>query len=433
MPPRAPAVYRDTPQAGGATTTAKPSHEDQRSQKRQKQSILKEKPNYKFASSSRVSKASPGKRKRKGAAVVDLKQLVKQKKWRVSAGQGRGVRADIENVGHDVGLPGMERSESSKGKVRKEAESVKKESPAPPVSLPEIPSNLYSRVLAYLSTEHPSCQPAFSSTSTPNDIAEAVTAHQLWSPQLLTLFRETDVEALTLQSSNRFFDPAPLLRSFFDKDTFLRLSRLSLSHLSLDGDSIANLRLLPALKSLDLSNTGIHNHALCNLVCHSPTLTELNLSNNPRINDDARVPLSALYALTHLYLRGTTFTMPGLYRLILDLEARPQPTHPFESAEPPPPPRPPCRLASIPAGCLDALNSPPGYAVQIPQEGNYVKDPRLVGDLDTRALKRNLELHAAVDKRIGLTGGKVAMVERLRGILERREGDARLRRAVLGP
>lgn len=170
-------------------------------------------------------------------------------------------------------------------------------------------------------------------------------------------------------------------------------------------DDLASLRLLSSLAEIDISGTGVGTQSLHHLVCHRHSLKRLNLSHNLSIDDDSRVALSALPHLSALYLRGTSFTMPGLRRLVSnDLHKS-------------------CRLLSIPAHCIDHLNTrKERYMVDIPT--GYVQDPTRVGEMTMPNLKKNLELHSKVNKDVQVTGTKVELVNRLAVILSNRRADS---------
>ncbi|KAF8461067.1 hypothetical protein BDZ91DRAFT_785054 [Kalaharituber pfeilii] len=289
------------------------------------------------------------------------------------------------------------------------------------------------QVIALLSLLQPPKKCSISPGASADEIGEALTKDDLWSPALLELFRESAVTSLSLSKFRsdiyNSFSP-PLLSVFFKQDTFIQLEVLDFTNLPLGQDDIALLRLLPKLRDLNLSNTGIDNHALHHLVCHRHTLQRLHIGSNPSITDDARVPLAALTSLTHLYLDGTSFSLPSLRWLVIEFQSRPFP-HPTE--DDPLPGRIFCRLCSIPAPCLDYLNRTAGNAISIPNEHPYISNPEDVANLQVPALKKNLELHAVRDKSISISGSKLELMYRLKEILETRINDQRLRRAMIGP
>jgi hypothetical protein len=61
-----------------------------------------------------------------------------------------------------------------------------------------------------------------------------------------------------------------------------------------------------------------------------------------------------------------------------------------------------------------------------------ITNPSICGQLSVTALKRNLEEHAKVNKDIVVGGTRPEMVERLEGLLRRREGDMIVREMVWG-
>lgn len=99
--------------------------------------------------------------------------------------------------------------------------------------------------------------------------------------------------------------------------------------------------------------------------------------------------------------------MPGLRRLVLnDLHQS-------------------CRLLSIPAHCIDHLNTrKERYMVDIPT--GYVQDTTQVAAMTMPNLKKNLELHSKVNKDVQVTGTKVELVNRLGAILSNRAADLRI-------
>lgn len=82
-----------------------------------------------------------------------------------------------------------------------------------------------------------------------------------------------------------------------------------------------------------------------------------------------------------------------------------------------------CRLLSIPAHCIDHLNTrKERYMVDIPT--GYVQDPTRVAEMTMPNLKKNLELHSKVNKDVQVTGTKVELVNRLAVILSNRRADS---------
>ncbi|KAL7276272.1 hypothetical protein RUND412_000738 [Rhizina undulata] len=247
-----------------------------------------------------------------------------------------------------------------------------------------------------------------------NEAANLIDKKGAWSPELVEIFRDTNIETFDLSSPASPFGtfiphipPARTLEVFFQQNTFLNLKSLNLRNTPINNDDVALLRLLPALVNIDLTNTGIDTQALHHLVCHRHNLKIMHIAHNSGIDDDARVALSAFRHLEALYLRGTSFTMPGLRLLATK--------HLADS----------CRLMSIPAGCIEYLNNRTDkYALEIPS--GYVQDASLVGSLTAPNLKRNLELHAKFNKDVVITGGKADMVGRLVGLLQARNADERI-------
>ncbi|KAI5793863.1 hypothetical protein DFH27DRAFT_567583 [Peziza echinospora] len=279
-------------------------------------------------------------------------------------------------------------------------------------------------------------------TEDPDELAQHLTAQRLWTPELLAEFQHTAVTRIVLTppgpTAPAGHDYTPLITVFFNTGVFTALTYLSLSPLSFVTHSqISLLRILPSLKHLDLSSTHISTRSLYHLSPHWKTLTTLNITGNPGISDEAYGPLTALDNLENLYLAGTSFSMPGLRRLAT-LQKEATAARIAELAFELPsstPPRPPtqCRIMSIPRACEDYLNSlqrAPRYCPSIPAGMGYVTDSRMVDNLQLEALKRNLALHAKYCKDVGVTGSKVELVARLKGILENMAGDARFLRAM---
>jgi hypothetical protein len=191
---------------------------------------------------------------------------------------------------------------------------------------------------------------------------------------------------------------------------FARLSSLCITGTPLSHLDLAHLRLLPALTSLSLSSTNLSTLHLLHLVTHAANLRDLNISMNPSITDDARVPLSALTALASLHLRGTSITIPCLRLLVYAMPSA-------------------CRFITLPQECLNYLNArSQRYRVDIPV--GYVQDPRDVPNMTLTNLKKNLELHKAVNGDIATGGTKVEVIERLMGVLCGRVADGRIARRV---
>ena len=408
--------------------------------KRQRRSILREKHNLNVVDGRSRVKASTAKREIAAIPMEEAKNESKEEdnidvKPVGSQVEGLGgarveevdTKKEEKLVSVKVPEPGESNSVVENSVPRKLALTLPKPHPA---SLEARPITLTDQVISFLTSTQPSLSLNIPRNSNADTLASFITTHRLWSPALLTLFQPHPLTTLNLTTQASNADPSPLLRVFFTQHTFTKLTTLSLSTVSLDVDSIAHLRLLSSLSSLDISSTGIDNRAISNLVCHRRTLSTLNLSNNPSVTDDARVPLVALSALAHLHLRGTSFTMPGLRRLVTDLESR-YPL-PISSLDAPTQQRKMVRLVTIPTACLDALNNPTSYAPIIPKEQGYVENARIVDALDIKMLKKNLELHQRVNKGLSLAGGKIELIYRLREVLEKRAGDARLRRALLG-
>jgi hypothetical protein len=246
---------------------------------------------------------------------------------------------------------------------------------------------------------------------TSEDISKLLSAHGWWTPSLIRTFADSPVASMSLSSSIESSNPSfSLLEGFFRQGKFAHLSSLCITGTPLSHLDLAHLRLLPALASLDLTSSSLSALHLLHLVTHAATLRDLNISLNPSINDDARVPLSALSVLTSLHLRGTSVTIPCLRLLVYALPSA-------------------CRFITLPQGCLHYLNTRSRrYCVDIPV--GYVQDPRDVPNMTLNNLKRNLELHKAANRDIATGGTKIEVVERLMGVLCGRVADGRIARRV---
>jgi len=309
----------------------------------------------------------------------------------------------------------------------------------PEINWPSDPASeleqqtLGDQALAILNSTDPYYHIPLPNTYTPDEIALVITTHRLWSPRLLTLFQAEPITTLHLTSAynelGQLTDPIPLLQPLFVQNTFTALTTLSLIDFPLSVDILTYLRLLPNITTLDLTNTGIDTRALSNLVCFRLTLKILDLTNNLLITDDARVPLYALSGLTKLFLKGTAFSMAGLRRLVDELKTRPPLSHYLLA----PPANPTIHLTTIPTACLNYFNGLPQYALNIPDEGGYIKEAQFVAGLDIQGLTKNLEHHVKANRWISLQGSKVELVNRLREVLERRRLDAVIRAAMAGP
>ncbi|TKA71889.1 hypothetical protein B0A49_03352 [Cryomyces minteri] len=254
--------------------------------------------------------------------------------------------------------------------------------------------------------DHPDLQKV-RSAKTSDDLARLLSDHGWWTPFVLGLFTDKPVREMSLSRSvDALSSPSPYLAQLFRQGTFSQLSTLDLSGIPLSLNDVSLLRLLPRLVSLNIANTSATDHHLLHLATHAATLTHLDLSNNAAINDDCRVPLTALYKLENLHLRGTEITVPCLRLLVYALP-------------------PECRFVTLPQPCLDHLNGrEKRYCAATP--AGYVQDPRQVPNLTLAMLKRNLELHKEANRDVQLTGGKVDLVDRLMDLLCARVADGRI-------
>jgi len=244
----------------------------------------------------------------------------------------------------------------------------------------------------------------------PDDIAALLSRRGWWTADILELFGQTSIAELSLSktlSTSSFTASTTVLGAFLRSPIgFECLQTLSLSKVSLSLKGIACLRMLPCIKALDLAATRLTTQHLLHLAIHADTLERLNIAMNPTIDDDARVPLSALGHLRTISLRDTSITLPCLRLLVYALPQG-------------------CRFMTLPSATLEYLNSRTRrYCVQIPQD--YCSDPRQIPELNVAVLKRNLELHKRSNSDVTITGSKVEMVTRLSGILCNRVADEKI-------
>ncbi|KAH0543988.1 hypothetical protein FGG08_001755 [Glutinoglossum americanum] len=245
---------------------------------------------------------------------------------------------------------------------------------------------------------------------TSEDISKLLSAHGWWTPSLIEMFAESTVVTISLLSSTGSLNPSLLLEGFFRQGKFAHLSSLCITGTPLSHQDLAHLRLLPSLAILNLVSTSLSTIHLLHLVTHAANLRDLNISSNPLITDDARVPLSALTALTSLHLRGTSITIPCLRLLVYAIPST-------------------CRFITLPQGCLYYLNTRSRrYCMDIPV--GYVQDPREVPNMTLSSLKRNLELHKGANGDIAIGGTKAEAVERLMRVLCGRVADGKIARRV---
>jgi hypothetical protein len=244
-----------------------------------------------------------------------------------------------------------------------------------------------------------------------DDISNFLSAHGWWTPAIVTTFRNSQITVISLASSIESLNPAvTFTERLLRQGEFEHLASLSLAGRPLSHIELSHLRPLRTLRTLDLASTSLSTVHLLHLVTHSTSLRNLNISTNPSIDDDARVPLSALTALASLHLRGTSITIPCLRLLVYSLSSD-------------------CRFITLPSACLHYLNMrSQHYCVAMPI--GYVQDPRVVPGMTVENLKKNLELHKAANKDVSTAGNKVELVERLMALLCGRVADGRIVKRV---
>ncbi|KAG6844590.1 hypothetical protein H0H93_016438, partial [Arthromyces matolae] len=154
-----------------------------------------------------------------------------------------------------------------------------------------------------------------------------------------------------------------------------------------------------------MDNTSISNEGIYLLVPLKHCLTQLSISSNPMINDDAVPAIILLSKLTFISLHDTGILMSGLRRLACVVNAS---TRIIE--------------IEIPSACEDYIRD---------LDKKYDTDPRpplitipeACAHLSASSLQRNLAAHKARNPVIIATGNKAEMAERLEIILETRRMD----------
>ncbi|KAF5379663.1 hypothetical protein D9615_005779 [Tricholomella constricta] len=257
-------------------------------------------------------------------------------------------------------------------------------------------------------------------------IVDFLGANGYLNSRVLALFRTLEVRWITLteslQNANGLNLCGDILPSFSQPNNFLFLSELSLRDTQVSDFDLTYIQRLPKLSTLLLDNSAISNEALTArytsiflLVPLKRSLTQLSIGSNPGINDDAVPALLLLTKLSFLSILDTSIHMPGLRRLartiydedrVIDIE--------------------------IPTACENYVDPEMHKMYALDPRPPLITDPDVCAQLSTAALQRNLGAHAAKNSDIIAAGGKVEMVERLRGILEMRRADMLVRDMILG-
>ncbi|KAF9223281.1 hypothetical protein BS17DRAFT_705987, partial [Gyrodon lividus] len=168
------------------------------------------------------------------------------------------------------------------------------------------------------------------------------------------------------------------------------------------------------MKKLVLTSTGIGNEGVFHLVSLKHKLRHLDLSDNPKIDDDAIPALILFENLQYLSIFGTGILMPGLRRLaaaiqederILDVE--------------------------IPSICEEYIDNLDKQYLLHPAPP-LITDTTICSLLSKAALSRNLAGHADINSSIRCSGTRQEMVERLKNILETRKLDLVVQNMLAG-
>ncbi|EIW57992.1 uncharacterized protein TRAVEDRAFT_21430 [Trametes versicolor FP-101664 SS1] len=251
--------------------------------------------------------------------------------------------------------------------------------------------------------------------TTHQNIADVLAVEGRLTARVLGLFRTSEVECLDLVGSmtdegGLNLGAHDILRTLSLPDGFHFLQELNFSGAVLDDADVLFFNRLPRLLRLWLNNTGISNEAVYHLVALKRTLEEVDLSHNPRVDDDAIPALLTLRKLQFLSLVETNVTMVGMRRLALESNAG------TESEDDR---RLYVEAPRVVEDYLDDLDAK--YLVN--PEPPLIVSSAVVPQLSAGAIKRNLAAHGVCNPSISASGTKEEMAERLARILRAREGD----------
>ncbi|KIK98019.1 hypothetical protein PAXRUDRAFT_9828 [Paxillus rubicundulus Ve08.2h10] len=197
-----------------------------------------------------------------------------------------------------------------------------------------------------------------------------------------------------------------LMQVFSRQGWFKNLDTLSFAGGRFRDDfDLVHIQSLRQIQKLVLASTGIGNEGVFHIVSLKHKLLHLDLSKNPKIDDDAIPALILFENLHYLSIFDTGVLMPGLRRLAVDIQ---------EDG----------RIIDIeiPSMCeayIDNLNKQ--YLLH--PAPPLITDPAVCSVLGKAALSRNLAAHAATNSSIHLLGTRKEMAERLKKILEMRKLD----------
>ncbi|KIJ14357.1 hypothetical protein PAXINDRAFT_26423, partial [Paxillus involutus ATCC 200175] len=177
---------------------------------------------------------------------------------------------------------------------------------------------------------------------------------------------------------------------------------------------LVHIQSLQQIEKLVLASTGIGNEGVFHIVSLKHKLLHLDLSKNPKIDDDAIPALILFENLQYLSIFDTGVLMPGLRRLavaiqeggrIIDIE-----------------------IPSICEAYIDNLDKQ--YLLQ--PAPPLITDAGICCVLSKAALSRNLAAHAAINSSIHFSGTRKEMAERLEKILETRKLDLVVQNMLAG-
>ncbi|KAF8336050.1 hypothetical protein F5887DRAFT_891748, partial [Amanita rubescens] len=202
---------------------------------------------------------------------------------------------------------------------------------------------------------------------------------------------------------------------FSKPNSFRYLTTLFLDRICLKTPTLSHLQHLPKLAILSLFDTGIDNDALRYLFPLKFTLMSLNIARNPEIDDEATSALLPMTRLIYLSIAETSIGMPGARELVNGWIKKGR------------------RLSiNFPHWCHEYVATMGSkYSLELPPP--LILNPSLCGRLSVAALKRNLAVHAAVNKEVSTGGTKKEMADRLKSLLEMRLADLEVRRLIENP
>ncbi|KIJ32498.1 hypothetical protein M422DRAFT_234044 [Sphaerobolus stellatus SS14] len=187
--------------------------------------------------------------------------------------------------------------------------------------------------------------------------------------------------------------------------SFTNLRTIILDNVCLDDFDITKIHHLPALSAIHLNSTRIGDEAIHHLISLKYQLEELFIDNNARITDHCVPSLCLMFNLKVLHFYGTNISMPGLRKLCKSIKDSNRSV-----------------LLDVPSECNQYLTHL-HEQYQLYPVAPLIIDPAAVSSLSVNALKANLAGHAQFNPSIYLSGSRPELVNRLRGILARREGD----------